>query len=51
MGETDAGAERLDQQVSAVFDSCWYFIWWKIVNFNGVCLSVQALISVVSVAL
>jgi midasin len=26
MGETDAGAERLDQQVSAVFDSCWYFI-------------------------
>jgi midasin len=26
MGETDAGAERLDQQVSAVFESCWHCI-------------------------
>jgi len=26
MGETDAGTERLDQQVSAVYDSCSHFI-------------------------
>ena len=50
MGETDAGAERLDQQVSALFDSRWYFIWWNIVNFNGLCRLVHSPISVVSVA-